>query len=113
MIELKQKEFFHRDIKNLNIFFNIEKNGKRTFKIGDFGCAKNIVPEEPSSVCGTPFYFNQELILALCEGSKKGIFSFNLDLWSLGVSLYRLAFNRFPWGNSLNPSSNNQHQNKM
>lgn len=75
----------HRDIKPENILLH---NG--TFKIADFGFAKFIKPEEVGinanlSSKGTPLYMSPELFFDRV-GSEK------VDVFSLGIVLYRMAF---------------------
>ena len=75
----------HRDIKPENIMLH---NG--TFKIADFGFAKFIPQEDMStntniSSKGTPLYMSPELFFDRVGSSK-------VDVFSLGIVLYRMTF---------------------
>lgn len=71
----------HRDVKDSNIF--VSENG--TFKLGDFGVSK-ILGDATSAATlkGTPTYIAPEVYLA---GQK---YDETVDLYSLGIVLYRL-----------------------
>jgi serine/threonine-protein kinase ULK/ATG1 len=80
---LYDRSIIHRDIKPENILI---KNGN--FKISDFGLARVISDvefNENMSSKGTPLYMAPELHYEK-EGSSK------VDVFSLGIILYRLAF---------------------
>ena len=80
---LYENSMIHRDIKPENILIH---NGN--FKIADFGLSKVVKDPEVEfnfSVKGTPIYMAPE-IPEHKEGSSK------IDLFSLGVAVYRLAF---------------------
>lgn len=85
---LQQKNIIHRDIKPANILL---KNN--IIKICDFGFAKmyedNIMLE---SVCGSPLYMAPEILL-----KKK--YTYTSDLWSLGIILYQMIYNKHPYNN--------------
>lgn len=71
----------HRDIKEANIFVS----GKGEFKIGDFGVSKMLKNgSRAESVKGSPDYLAPEVYLGK-EGYTKSV-----DLYSLGIVLYRL-----------------------
>lgn len=86
---LYDRSIVHRDIKPENILIH---NGN--YKISDFGLAKfmeNVDIIENMSSKGTPLYMAPELHLEK-EGSSK------VDVFSLGIILYRMAFRgRFPF----------------
>ena len=70
----------HRDIKPANIFVN--SNG--TYKLGDFGIAKNLaLGSRNLSHRGTDNYAAPEL----CLGKE---YSYNIDIYSLGLVMYQL-----------------------
>lgn len=79
----------HRDIKEDNIFYS-EKGG---YKIGDFGVAKLLnYTETEGAVKGTPNYIAPEIIV------NKASYNKSVDLYSLGIVLYRLLnYNRNPF----------------
>lgn len=79
----------HRDIKEDNIFYS-DKGG---YKIGDFGVARVLKHAETAgAVKGTPNYIAPEII------SNKDSYNKSVDLYSLGIVLYRLLnHNRNPF----------------
>lgn len=71
----------HRDIKEDNIF--VTKNG--TFKLGDFGVSKMIRDKSRAeSMKGTPNYIAPEVYL------HKGAYDDTVDVYSMGIVLYKL-----------------------
>jgi 5'-AMP-activated protein kinase catalytic alpha subunit len=91
----------HRDIKPQNILLNecITNenpnnliNEKYTIKIIDFGFAKEWTDENEMfcTICGTPLYIAPEIIM-----SKK--YGISADMWSIGVLLYELLFDNYPF----------------
>ncbi len=75
----------HRDIKPENVMIS-----DGIFKIADFGLAKFVKPEEASinanlSSKGTPLYMAPELYFEKAGSNK-------VDVFSLGLVLYRMAF---------------------
>uniref|UniRef100_A0A0N5BJ84 Serine/threonine-protein kinase PLK n=1 Tax=Strongyloides papillosus TaxID=174720 RepID=A0A0N5BJ84_STREA len=85
---LHEKRIIHRDIKPGNIFFTKHMD----VKIGDFGIAiKNVDPvSKIMKACGTAKYFAPETL----NGSG---YSFGVDVWALGITLYKMAVGRFPF----------------
>lgn len=78
----------HQDIKAENImldkFFNI--------KLIDFGFAEKFNDEDSAltNYCGSPNYIAPEIV-------RREKFTCKSDVWSLGVLLYMLMFNMFPY----------------
>ena len=79
----------HRDIKDDNVF--VAANGE--YKIGDFGVSKVLKGStKAESVKGTPNFIAPEVYL-----NKEG-YTQSVDLYSLGIVLYRLLnYNRNPF----------------
>lgn len=77
----------HRDIKSSNILIFDSK----TIKISDFGVSKllenNIFAR---SSIGTPYYMSP----AIVRGEK---YSFNVDYWALGILIYKMITNKYPF----------------
>ena len=71
----------HRDIKPANILKGKDGN----WKIADFGFSIDIsdVQNEKKLSIGTPVYMAPEVI-------KSGIYSFQSDIFALGIMIYRL-----------------------
>lgn len=81
------KGFSHRDLKFSNIL--ISEIG--VVKIVDFGFACENLKKQ-RIFCGTPSYMSPELV------KKKEYYSEYVDLWALGVILYKLITNEYPFG---------------
>ena len=87
----------HRDIKLQNILIKYIDNEKKDFivKLTDYGISKQITN---STICrshvGTGFTMAPEIL----EGKKK--YDNRCDLWSIGVIIYQLYFNEFPYKGS-------------
>eukprot|EP00826_Nyctotherus_ovalis_P044341 TRINITY_DN4782_c0_g2_i1.p1 TRINITY_DN4782_c0_g2~~TRINITY_DN4782_c0_g2_i1.p1 ORF type:complete len:468 (-),score=79.94 TRINITY_DN4782_c0_g2_i1:44-1447(-) len=78
----------HRDIKTQNIF--LTKEGKCL--LGDFGVSRTLSETRAcaNTQIGTPFYMSPEII----EGKE---YSYESDVWSLGVVLYELCALKVPF----------------
>lgn len=89
LICCEQSHIIHRDIKPSNIF--VDKYG--TFKLGDFGIARQMEKTQGTlSRKGTDLYMAPEV-----RYGKSGS-SYNVDLYSLGLVMYRLLNkNRMPF----------------
>ena len=84
---LHNNSIIHRDIKPSNIF--LMKNN--TIKLGDFGVSKNISSlRRTKTVIGTPLYLAPELI-------QNQEYSFEVDIWSLGVTFCHMMTLEFPF----------------
>lgn len=79
--------FAHRDLK----FSNILINDYGLVKLVDFGFACDATKKQ-RIFCGTPSYMPPELI------QKKEYVPMFVDLWSLGVILFKLLTNNYPFG---------------
>ena len=65
-------------------------------KIGDFGLAAKLetITEIRKTMCGTPNYLAPEIF------DKINGYSFEVDIWSIGVILYILLFGKPPFESS-------------
>ena len=80
----------HRDIKNTNSIICERNDGKNVVKIIDFGLSKVMgINEFAYEGYGSLPYKAPEQLL----GKK---YSFSVDIWALGVSVYWLVYNNFP-----------------
>uniref|UniRef100_A0A0K0G290 polo kinase n=1 Tax=Strongyloides venezuelensis TaxID=75913 RepID=A0A0K0G290_STRVS len=85
---LHEEQLIHRDIKPANIFLTMGMD----VKIGDFGTTirNNNIAEKIKKACGTPEYLAPESL----DGSG---YSFGVDVWALGVTLYTMAVGDVPF----------------
>lgn len=90
---LHRKSIIHRDIKPSNIV--IGEDGY--IKLIDFGISK-VLKDFTQTVCGTPQYMAPEIV-------NKSQYSFPVDFWSLGVTLYELFYGELPFGNQARSNS--------
>lgn len=77
----------HRDLKPENILVS-----GNSIKICDFGFSLNVDENKRSTQCGTPGYFAPEIL------DKKGYQPLISDIWSVGVILYAMVCNKYPFG---------------
>ncbi len=85
----------HRDIKPSNIFLEERADGSFLVKVCDFGTAKITDPQgnqitRTGALLGSPLYMSPEQ-----ARSSKHVDS-RADVWSLGITLYRLLCGRTP-----------------
>ena len=84
LIACHGRNIIHRDIKDDNIF--VASDG--TYKIGDFGVSKALKDQSrAASIKGTPNFIAPEVYLG------KDNYDHTVDLYSLGIVLYRLLNN--------------------
>ena len=80
----------HRDIKPGNVMMN--KNGKRSVKIVDWGLADFYYPGKYFNTrVATRYFKGPELLLS------NGYYDYSLDIWSTGCMLAGMAFVREPF----------------
>ena len=87
---LHDRKIIHRDLKPNNIFLD----EKFELKIGDFGLIAKLNNNEDrkTTSCGTKYYMAPEVI----NPGKKG-YSFEVDIWSMGVIMYQLLTGKYPF----------------
>ncbi|CAH2246727.1 PAS domain-containing serine threonine- kinase [Pelobates cultripes] len=85
---LHSKNILHRDIKDENIIISPDF----TIKVVDFGSAAHVEPGKLfSTFCGTTEYCAPEVLLGNAYPGPE------LEMWSLGVTLYTLVFGENPF----------------
>ncbi|KAA3475166.1 serine/threonine-protein kinase ATG1a-like isoform X1 [Gossypium australe] len=86
---LQEKHLIHRDLKPQNLL--LTKGPTPQLKIGDFGFARSLTPENlADTLCGSPLYMAPEIIQ-----NKK--YDAKADLWSVGAILFQLVTGKPPF----------------
>lgn len=103
------RQICHRDIKPDNFMLQAipDKPGQFAIKLSDFGLAIYVHEGELlTSKCGTPAFMAPEQMNLSEQGSKKSNgYSFPVDLWAVGVSMYMMMLGgKHPF---LTPDGNN------
>lgn len=89
---LHQSNYIYYDLKAENILIGEDK-GKPIIKLIDLGFATLKNDNNETSILGTAEYIAPELL-------KKEPHDHRVDLYSLGILLYRIIYNQFPFDNS-------------
>ena len=95
--EMYIQKIMHRDLKLKNILYKYTDNlNKKEFdvKLADFGFAKVLENDITFTHVGTPLNMAPEIL------DRKTSYSFNSDLWSIGVIIYQLYSNEYPFVNN-------------
>jgi len=87
---LFKQRILHRDVKPQNILF--KDTDHRVLKLTDFGFSKYYNEDNSllETLCGSPMYMAPEILFHQKYNMKT-------DLWSIGVILYELIYNRYPY----------------
>lgn len=99
MKHLRDNRLVHRDLKPGNIMKFISEDGKTVYKLTDFGAARELEDNQPFvSLYGTEEYLHPDLYeRAVLRKSISKTFTANIDLWSIGVTLYHVATGNLPF----------------
>ena len=85
---LHSNHIIHRDLQLSNIFLT----DKVDLKIGDFSFATQLKEgESKKTACGNPNYYAPEMI------ENKNGYSYKVDIWSLGIIMYKLIIGKYPF----------------
>ncbi|HQI41970.1 MAG: hypothetical protein B6D44_16705 [Ignavibacteriales bacterium UTCHB2] len=85
---LHQSNYIYYDLKAENILI-LEKENVPVIKLIDFGFAAKVFENENFAIRGTPNYLAPEII-------KNESHDHRVDLYALGVLLYKIVYNKFP-----------------
>jgi serine/threonine protein kinase len=97
LLSLHQKGISHRDLKSDNVIVKTDKQTSQVVDVRliDFGFSFYIQSNEKfNKVCGTPNYMSPEIF------NQEKICTQKTDIWSLGIILYKLVTNRYPFKHS-------------
>lgn len=99
MKHLRDNNLVHRDLKPGNIMKFISEDGQTIYKLTDFGAARELEDNQPFvSLYGTEEYLHPDLYeRAVLRKSVSKTFTANIDLWSIGVTLYHVATGNLPF----------------
>lgn len=86
---LQQSNYIYHDLKPENILIK-EQYGIIDIMFVDFGLARYIPEDDKATIRGTPYYIAPEIL-----GMTK--FDHRVDLYSLGILLYKIIYDRFPF----------------
>ena len=95
---MRKYNIMHRDLKLANILIKNLENGKKLFKLGDFGKSRVLVSYKP-------LYYEKTMIgdisikaPELCKGgiNEKLFYDEKCDLWSIGVMMHHIYFQHLP-----------------
>lgn len=99
MKHLRDNNLVHRDLKPGNIMKFISEEGKTIYKLTDFGAARELQDHQQfMSLYGTEEYLHPNMYeRAVLRKSVTRSFTANVDLWSIGVTLYHVATGNLPF----------------
>ena len=86
-------DIMHRDLKPENILIKYIDSTKTKFipKIGDYGLTRKLEDGKAHTILGSPLYMSPEILM------KKNEYNDKSDLFSLGIMIYQLHFQSFPF----------------
>ena len=90
--KMVENNIIHRDLKLQNILIKYINEEKTKFipKLSDYGFSKIVTEKYTGTVLGTPATMAPEIM-------NKQEYNNKVDLWSIGVLLYQLHFNEYPY----------------
>lgn len=99
MKHLRDNNLVHRDLKPGNIMKYLSEEGRTIYKLTDFGAARELEENQQfMSLYGTEEYLHPDMYeRAVLRKSVNRSFTANVDLWSIGVTLYHVATGNLPF----------------
>lgn len=99
MKHLRDNNLVHRDLKPGNIMKYISEEGLTIYKLTDFGAARELEENQQFvSLYGTEEYLHPDMYeRAVLRKSVNRSFTANVDLWSIGVTLFHVATGNLPF----------------
>ena len=99
MKHLRDNNLVHRDLKPGNIMKFVSDEGLTIYKLTDFGAARELEENQQfMSLYGTEEYLHPDMYeRAVLRKSINRSFTANVDLWSIGVTLYHVATGNLPF----------------
>jgi len=89
--EMHSFKLVHRDLKPQNVFLNQNEKGELKCLVADFGFSKESqVGKMNSTLCGTPITMSPDIVNKYFTDEK-------VDIWALGIILYKLCFGKYPF----------------
>ena len=92
--KLNERSLIHKDIKPDNILIKYKNGNKNIFEIKliDYGLSKELSKKYDYEIAGDKNYMAPE--------SKINKINIKSDLWSIGIMMYKMYFNQFPFENN-------------
>ncbi|XP_063696271.1 inhibitor of nuclear factor kappa-B kinase subunit epsilon [Culicoides brevitarsis] len=99
MKHLRDNNLVHRDLKPGNIMKYLSEDGQTIYKLTDFGAARELDENQQFvSLYGTEEYLHPDMYeRAVLRKPINRSFTANVDLWSIGVTLYHVATGNLPF----------------
>lgn len=99
MKHLRDNNLVHRDLKPGNIMKFLTEEGLTIYKLTDFGAARELEENQQFvSLYGTEEYLHPDMYeRAVLRKSINRSFGANVDLWSIGVTLFHVATGNLPF----------------